>query len=120
MAIAVAVAGCVTTGGGTGRFQTKSYPQAIMRDGDQSITSRGRSSIVSLRPATHLVADHPIFIVGIQNISKTPLDFRVSEASAGQIVDGASNPLRVYTYDELVSQEQNAQVGRTLLTGMLM
>jgi hypothetical protein len=118
--LAIGLAGCVTTGGETVSFQPKSYQQAIMRDGDQIITSRGRSSVVSLRPATHLIADHPIFIVGIQNISKTPLDFRVSEASAGQVVAGTSNPLRVYTYDELVSQEQNAQVGRTLLTGVLM
>ena len=118
--LAIAVAGCVTTDGETVSFQPKSYQQAIMRDGDQIITSRGRSSIVSLRPATHLIGDHPTFIVGIQNVSKGPLDFRVSEATAGQIVDGASNPLRVYTYDELVSQEQNAQVGRVVLTSVLM
>jgi hypothetical protein len=110
----------MTTGGDTVSFQPKSYQQAIMRDGDQIISSRGRNSVVSMRPATHLVADHPVFIVGIENVSKSPLDFRVSEATAGQIVDGSTNPMRVYTYDELVSQEQNAQVGRAVLTGLLM
>jgi hypothetical protein len=117
--IAVSASGCVTTGGDTVNFQPKSYQQAIMRDGDPIINSRGKNSIVSLRPATHLVADRPVFIVGIQNVSRYPLDFRVSEATAGQTVDGSGKSLRIYTYDELVSQEQTAQVGRALLVGML-
>lgn len=118
-AIGIGVAGCVTSGTDTISFQPKSYQQSVIREGDATISSRGRYSVVSLRPATHLVADRPVFIVGIENTSRIPLDFRVTEATAGQIVDGSTNPLKVYTYDELVSQEQNAQVGRTIVVGLL-
>jgi hypothetical protein len=117
--LAALTTGCITTAGDTISFQPKSNQQAIMRDGDAIITSRQRYSVVSVRPATHLVADHPVFIVGIQNTSKIPLDFRVTDASAGQVVNGSTNPLRVYTYDEMVSQEKDAQVGRAILVGVL-
>jgi hypothetical protein len=117
--LAASLGGCVTTGGETISFQPASYQQAITREGDTTITSRGKNSIVSVRPATHLVGDKPTFIVGIQSVSQIPLDFRVSEVSAGQVVAGTTNPLRVYTYDELVSQEQTAQFGRALLVGAL-
>jgi hypothetical protein len=60
-----------------------------------------------------------VFIVGIQNVCQYQLDFRVSEATAGQIVEGSTKSLRIYTYDELVSQEQTAQIGRALLVGAL-
>jgi hypothetical protein len=91
----------------------------MLRDGDTIITSRAKNSIVTVRPATHLVAGRPVFIVGIQNISRARLDFRVSEATAGQMVDGSTNPLKVYTYDEIVVQEKNEGAGRSLVASVL-
>jgi len=120
-ALAACVGGCVTTGSGDViNFQPKSYQQAVMREGDAVISSRGKYSTVTLRSAAHLVTDHPVFIVGIENVSKYPLDFRVTDAVAGQIVSGSkTQQLKIYTYDELASQERNAQVGRALLVAAL-
>jgi hypothetical protein len=118
-ALAATTAGCVTTSGDTVSFQAQSYQQAIMRDGDPIVSSRGKHSVVSLRPATHLISDRPVFIVGIQNTSKQKLEFRVTDLTAGQIVGSNTNALRIYTYDELVGQERSAQVGRAILTSVL-
>jgi len=119
-AIALAMAGCVTTGSGdVTSFRAKNYQEVVLRDGDPTITSRGRNSIVSLRPASHLVADRPVFIVGIQNISRRKVDFLLSETEAGEVVDGKTKALKVFTYDELVAKEQSAQAGRSLAVGLL-
>ncbi len=91
-----------------------------MREGSSIITSRGRNSIVTMRPATREASSQPVFIVGIQSVSRQPLNFRVSQATAVQIVDGRSDrQLKVYSYDELVAQERNAQIGRGLLVAAL-
>jgi hypothetical protein len=120
VASAICAAGCVTTSGNdVVSFQPASYQQATLQDGDTIITSRAKNSVVTVRPATHLVAGRPVFIVGIENISRTRLDFRVSEANAGQIVDGTTHPLRVYTYDEIVAQEKNEGAGRTIVASVL-
>jgi len=119
-AIALAMAGCVTTGAGdVTSFRAKTYQEVVLRDGDPTITSRGRNSVVSLRPASHLVADRPVFIVGIQNISRRKVDFLVNETEAGEIVDGKTKALKVFTYDELATQEQSAQAGRSLAVSLL-
>jgi hypothetical protein len=119
-ALAICTAGCVTTSSNdTVSFQPTAYQQTILRDGDTIITSRAKNSIVTVRPATHLVAGRPVFIVGIQNISRARLDFRVSEASAGQIADGSTHPLKVYTYDEIVTQEKSEGTGRALVASVL-
>jgi len=124
--LALLTAGCLTTsGGGIGgggdaiSFQPTPYQQTMLRDGDTIVTSRAKNSVLTVRPATHLVTDRPVFVVGIQNVSRTRLDFRVSEATASQIVEGSSKPLRVYTYDEIVVQERNEGMGRTLVASVL-
>ncbi len=91
-----------------------------MRDGSSMITSQGKFSTVSVRPATRLVGSRPVFVVGIQNFSKGPLDFRVGNVAATEIVNGqAVKDLKVYTFDELVAEERSAQVGRALLVGVV-
>jgi len=117
---AVMVSGCVTAGTDVVRFQTKSPQQFVaMRDGQSVITSRGRFSAVTLRPALRQVGSRPVFIVGIENASKRPLDFVVSNVEATQVIDGEARNLKVYKYDELVQEEQNAQVGRAVLVAAL-
>jgi hypothetical protein len=121
-ALAVSLlAACTTTGGYEAvRFQPRPQQQAMMRDGTSMLTSQGKNSLVSLRPADRLVGSRPVFVVGIQNTSKIPLDFRVGNVAALQIQDGqAVRELKVYSYDELVAQEQQAQVGRAILVGVL-
>ena len=120
VALATLTAGCITTSGGdTVNFQPKTNQDTMLRDGDTIITSRAKNSVVTVRAATHLVSGRPAFIVGIQNVSKTRLDFRVSEATAGQIVGGTTHPVKVYTYDEMVVQEKNEGLGRSLVASVL-
>jgi hypothetical protein len=91
-----------------------------MREGSSVITSRGRNSIVTMRPAAREASTQPVFIVGIQSASRQPLNFYVSQTTAVQIVDGKPDrELKVYSYDELVAQERNAQVGRAFLVAAL-
>jgi hypothetical protein len=113
-------AGCVTAGNDTVQFRAQKTQQVMMRDGESTITSRALKSIVTMRPAERKVGNRPVFIVGIQNISRQPLEFRLANVSAMQMTGGQPvAQLRVYTYDELVQEEQNAQVGRAVLVGVL-
>jgi len=114
------VSACATATGEIVQFQSKPNQEVMMREGSSIITSRGRNSVVTMRPAAREASTQPVFIVGIQSVARHPLDFRVSQATAVQIVDGkADRQLRVYSYDELVAQERNAQVGRAILVGAL-
>jgi hypothetical protein len=114
------LAGCATAGNDVVQFQAQRTQQVLMRDGESTITSRGLNSIVTMRPATRQVGSRPVYIVGIQNISRQPLNFRVGDAQAVQIVAGQpAKALKVYSYDELYQEELNAQVGRAILVGVL-
>lgn len=114
------VAACATATGEVVQFQSRPNQQVMMREGSNIITSRGRNSIVTMRSAHREASTQPVFIVGIQSVSRQPLNFRVSEVTATQLVDGRpERPLKVYTYDELVAQERNAQIGRGLLVAVL-
>ena len=102
------------------QFQALVAQDLSYHDGDSVISSRGPNSMVSVRPASHGVGSEPIFIVGIQNLSARPFNFLLSDISAVQTIDGQEDtPLKVYTYDEMVSKEQQAQVGRELLASAL-
>ena len=117
---AAIVSGCVTAGTDVVRFQTKSPQQFVaMRDGESVITSRGRFSTVTLKPALRQVGSRPEFIVGIENASQRPLDFVVSNVKATQMIDGEVRNLKVYKYNELVQEENTAQVGRGILVAAL-
>jgi hypothetical protein len=112
----LSLAGCVTTSTDVVRFTPKSpQQQAMIRDGESVIISRGKISQVTLRPATRQVINgRPTFIVDIQNLSRQPVTFRVSEVSAQQMLGPEPHDLKVFSYDELVQEEKNAQVGRAL------
>src|ERR1700712_550338 len=112
---------CSSAGGNEAlRFQAQKTQQVMMRDGESTITSRALNSIVTMRPADRKPGSRQVFIVGIQNISRKPLEFRVANVSAMQTVGGQpSAQLRVFTYEELAQEEQNAQVGRAVLVGVL-
>jgi hypothetical protein len=120
-AVCLLCTGCVTDGGGdTVQFQAKKTQQVVMRDGASTITSRALKSIVTMRSAERKVGSRPVFIVGIQNISRQQLEFRLGNVSAMQIVGGQPTvQLKVFTYDELVEEEKNAQVGRAVMVGVL-
>lgn len=118
-AVAAALSGCVTTE--TVQFkQSNPQQQAITRDGRPSLVSRQPNSIVMVRPAERQIAvgGRPVFVVGIYNLAKGPLDFRVSDVDAAQNFNGQSYPMQVVSYEMLAQEEKNRQVAAAILTGV--
>lgn len=116
---ATLLTGCVTNE--TVSFRASGAgQQAIMRDGQSALVSRQRNSLVLVRPASREIASggRPVFIVGINNISPQPVNFRVSQVEASQMVAQQAYPMQVITYEVLVQEERNKQVGRALLAGL--
>jgi hypothetical protein len=116
--LAAMTAGCVTTE--SVRFQPKSYQEALVRDGNPAVVSRQKSSVVILRPAARqfTAGGRPIFVVGISNLTKGPLNFRMADIDAAQIVQEQPQPMKVVTYEELVTEERNRQIMAAVLTGI--
>ena len=117
-AIAALVAGCVTTE--TVQFRPKSEQQALVRDGQAALVSRKRQSIVLVRPAARQfqAGGRPVFVIGLNNLSHGPLDFRLSNVQVIQIVNGQQLALKVFTYDELVTEERNRQIAMAIMGGL--
>ncbi|WP_157461158.1 hypothetical protein [Bradyrhizobium genomosp. I (2014)] len=59
-----------------------------------------------------------MFVVGINNLSKQPVDFRVGQVEAVQHAAGSDFEMKVVTYEMLVQEERNRQVAAALLTGL--
>ena len=110
--------GCVSTE--TVHFRPKPDQQALMRDGQSALVSRRRNSIVLIRPAARefRTGGRPVFVVGINNLSKGPLDFRVGDIQAMQTVNGEVAQLQVITYEDLKQEERNRQIASALLVGL--
>jgi hypothetical protein len=117
---ALALAGCVT-GGETVAFRAGGpNQQAMMRDGQPALVSRQKNSIVLVRPASRQLqaGGRPVFVVGINNISRAPIDFRMDQIQVNQIVNGQEYPMTVVTYEMLVQEEKSRQVAAAILTGV--
>jgi hypothetical protein len=119
--ICVAIAmlsGCVTTE--TVHFRPKPDQQAMVRDGTSALVSRRKNSIVLIRPAARefRTGGRPVFVVGMNNLSKGPLDFRVGDIQATQSINGEVTGLKVITYEELAQEERNRQVASAILVGL--
>jgi hypothetical protein len=59
-----------------------------------------------------------VFTVGINNLSKGPVDFRVAQVEVTQHVGGSDYPLKVVTYKMLVQEENSRQVAVAILGGV--
>ena len=103
----------------TVRFAAKPHQQAILRDGQSALISQKDNSIVMIRPAKRRFAtgDRPVFVVGVRNLSDKPLDFYVRDIAVTQVAGADSVPMKVFSYDELVEEEQTRQVVTALLIG---
>ncbi len=112
---AAALSGCVTTE--TVQFRPKPDQQALMRDGQSALVSRRKNSIVLIRPAARefRTGGRPVFVVGINNLSKGPLEFRVGDIQATQSINGEMAELKVITYEDLKQEERNRQIASALL-----
>ena len=115
---AAMLSGCVTTE--TVRFQPKPDQQALVRDGQSALVSRRKNSIVLIRPAARefRTGGRPVFVVGINNLSKGPLEFRIADVQATQAVNGELAQLKVITYEELAQEERNRQIASAVLVGL--
>ncbi|WP_213773424.1 hypothetical protein [Bradyrhizobium sp. dw_78] len=118
--ICAALAGCVTAGE-TISFRTSNpQQQAMVRDGQPALVSRQKSSLVIVRPASRQLQANgrPVFIVGINNLGKEPINFQVSHVEAVQHVSGSDYDMKIVTYEMLVQEEKNRQVAAAILTGV--
>jgi hypothetical protein len=92
----------------------------MMRDGQPALVSRQKSSVVLVRPASRQLQANgrPVFVLGIKNLERAPLDFRVSQVEANQRVGEAEYPMQVVTFEMLQREEKNRQLAAAILTGM--
>jgi len=120
VALGAALGGCVTNTE-TVQFRTSNpQQQAMMRDGQPALVSRQKSSLVLVRPASRQLQANgrPVFVVGINNLGKAPVDFRVAQVEATQHVGASDYEMQVVTYEMLVQEEKNRQVAAAILTGI--
>lgn len=111
-------AGCA--GPETIRFAAKAQQEALKRDGLAALASRGKNSLVLVRPAARefQAGARPVFVVGIYNMTRAPLEFRVADVQATQVIEQQSFGLAVVTYEELVREERNRQIANAILVGV--
>jgi len=118
LALAALCGGCATAE--TVQFRPKAQQDALIRDGQAALVSRGKNSLVLIRPASRQFASggRPVYVVGIYNMARAPSDFRMANVQAVQNVNGQRAALRVITYEELVNEERSRQVAAAIFTGL--
>jgi hypothetical protein len=120
VALGAALSGCVTNNE-TVQFRTSNpNQQAIMRDGQPALVSRQKTSVVLVRPASRQLQANgrPVFVIGINNFGKVPVDFRVAQVEATQRVGASEYAMQVVTFEMLQQEEKNRQVAMAILTGV--
>jgi hypothetical protein len=120
VALCAALGGCVTNSE-TVSFRTSNpQQQAMMRDGQPALVSRQRSSVVLVRSASRQLQANgrPVFVIGINNLSKGPVDFRVAQVEAIQHVGASDYGMQIVTFEMLQQEEKNRQVAMAILTGV--
>ena len=112
-------AGCAATNEKVS-FLPKPQQEAIIRDGNPALVSKQKNSIVLIRPASRGVPSHgrPVFVVGITNLSGSPITFTVANVGAWQSVNQQRASLKVITYEDLVSEERTRQVASAVMVGL--
>jgi hypothetical protein len=118
--LCAAVSGCVSNGETVSFKATNPQQQAMMRDGQSALVSRQKTSVVLVRPASRQLQANgrPVFVVGINNLGRQPVDFRVAQVEAVQHVNGSDFDMQVVTYEMLVQEEKNRQVAAAIFTGL--
>ncbi|GGE51790.1 hypothetical protein GCM10007276_31060 [Agaricicola taiwanensis] len=119
LAFSLLAGACVTTE--TVSFQAGPKQQALTRDGKQALVSAQGKSMVMVSPSSRGInaGQRPVYVLGINNLSKKPIDFRVDQVSVVQLEDGKpKRGLRVVTYENLVREEKNRQIAAAIFTGL--
>src|SRR3954447_14540316 len=101
LALCAALSGCITAGETLSFKPSNPNQQAMMRDGRPALVSRQRNSLVLVSPAARQQQTYgrPVFVVGINNISRQPVDFRVAQVEAIQHVAGSDYSMQIVTYE---------------------
>jgi hypothetical protein len=118
-ALCAALGGCVTTE--TVQFRANNpNQQALMRDGQPALVSKQKTSLVLVRPASRQLqaGGRPVFVLNINNLSRAPVEFRMSQIEVNQIVGVNEFAMTVVTYEMLAQEEKNRQVAAAILTGL--
>jgi hypothetical protein len=120
LALCALLGGCITASETVQFRPSNPQQQAMMRDGQPALVSRQKTSLVLIRPASRQLQANgrPVFVVGINNLGKAPVDFRVSQVEAIQHVAGSDYGMQVVTYEMLVQEEKNRQVAAAIFTGL--
>jgi hypothetical protein len=120
VALCAALSGCVTAGETVSFRASNPQQQAMMRDGQPALVSRQKSSLVLVRPASRQLQANgrPVFVVGINNLGKQAVEFRVGQVEALQHVGASDFEMKVVTYEMLVQEERNRQIVSAVLTGV--
>lgn len=118
--LCAALGGCVTNAETVQFRPSNPQQQAMMRDGQPALVSRQKSSLVLVRPASRQVRANgrPVFVVAINNLSKGPVEFRVSQVEATQHANGSDFGMQIVTYEMLVQEEKSRQVAAAVFTGL--
>lgn len=119
-ALCAALGGCVSTGETVAFRASNPNQQAMMRDGQPALVSRQKNSLVLVRPAARQLQarGRPIFVVGINNLGKQPVDFRVEQVEAIQHVGGTDYSMPIVTFEMLQQEERNRQVAMAIIGGV--
>ena len=120
LALGATVSGCVTANETVAFRSSNPNQQSLMRDGQPALVSRQKNSLVLVRPAARQLQANgrPVFIVGINNLSRGPIDFRVAQVEANQRVGAAEYPMQIVTFEMLQQEEKNRQVAAAILVGV--
>jgi hypothetical protein len=120
VALCAALGGCVSTGETVAFRPSNSNQQAMMRDGQPALVSRQKTSLVLVRPAARQLQANgrPVFVVGINNLGKQPVDFRIGQVEAIQHVGGTDYGMQIVTFEMLQQEERNRQVAMAILGGI--
>ncbi|MDE5454158.1 hypothetical protein GWE18_15120 [Bradyrhizobium sp. CSA112] len=118
--LSAALGGCVSNGETVSFKALSPQQQALMRDGQPALVSRQKTSLVLVKPAARQLQANgrPVFVVGINNLGRQPVDFQVAQVEAIQHVAGTDYSMQVVSYEMLVQEEKNRQVAAAILTGL--
>ncbi|MEY9392030.1 hypothetical protein ABIF93_010347 [Bradyrhizobium japonicum] len=97
VAVCATLAGCMTAGDTVSFKASNPQQQALMRDGQPALVSRQKSSLVLVRPASRQLQANgrPVFVAGINNLSRQPVDFRVAQVEAIQHAAGSDFEMKI-------------------------
>lgn len=119
LAAALALTGCVTSE--KAQFKPSAGQEAIVRDGNAAIVSKKPRSIVLVRPAKRemVPGGRPVYVIAAYNDGPDSTLLSVSNISVEQIANGeVIGTLKVFTYEDLVKEEQARQVMAAILVGV--